>query len=261
MTKNAIKIGFQNGHLTMALDEHEIFFEEWIDRRKKAFSELRKNDSFIPAELIDLVENAKGQTPVRLCPIPVRDESCPESSTVGLRFGVKVIGPKPKQDVAAGNAETEENADEITAAEALAFFLRTLLRDLKVAEKESGAAPVRVGKLCSRSLIGQIAFDLLESCECWNYSPGPELVQLVGELLDQRSYKQGASREFDAREQAISIIAQRPDVGGRELAKEVKVNVSTVSRWRKDPDFNERVKRKTEWNKSGAKLRPPKSTA
>jgi transposase-like protein len=105
---------------------------------------------------------------------------------------------------------------------------------------------VRVGKLCSQSLIGQIAFDLLESCECWNYSPGPELVQLIGELLGQRNYKQGASREFEARERAIHAFAQTPGIGIREVSREVGVNVTTVARWRKDPDFNESVKRATE---------------
>jgi hypothetical protein len=76
--------------------------------------------------------------------IPVRDESPPEAPAVGLRFGVKVVGTKPKQDVVNNftEIETEGQDDAVSASEALAFFLTLSFRDL-VAEKEPGAAPVR----------------------------------------------------------------------------------------------------------------------
>jgi uncharacterized protein YfcZ (UPF0381/DUF406 family) len=85
-------------------------------------------------------------------------------------------------------------------------------------------------RLLPRSLIAEIVCGLLERCQDCNCSPGPELVGLIRELLDVQSYKQGAPREFDDRERAISILAQI-----RELARQVDVNPTTVSRWRHSP--------------------------
>jgi transposase-like protein len=243
MKKNVIKIGSRNGRLTVDLDdESQISFDEWLHRKRVRCSELRKND-FIPPELIDLVENGEERTLVRLLLTPAIDDSLPEPVR-GWQFDVKVIGTKPNQGVGAGETES---ADDITAAGALALLLRILLRQLKDAEKEPGAAPVRIGKLLSRSLIGETAHDLLECCQYWNYAPELELVQLIGELLDQHDYKQGAAREFEARQQAIFLLAQMPEIGVRELARQVDVNPTTVLRWKKHSEFKEEVRCKTEW--------------
>jgi len=222
MDENVIKIEFQNGRATIALEERETSAEEWFHCRQVAFSELRK-DGLVPEELIDLVAHFKERTPVQLYLIPGQDES----GSKCLQIGVKVIGAKPKRDVvadvsAASKIENEEENDAMSASEALALLLRILLGDLKFAEKQPGAAPVRQQNLPSRGLIGEIAQDLLESCGTWNYSPGPELIQLFRELLNRQSYKAGTSREFDARRQAIWITAQQPDISARALAKEVK---------------------------------------
>src|SRR5262249_43986016 len=197
-------------------------------------------------ELIDLAEGFKERTPVQLCGVRNGDE---------VQLRVKVIEDKPKQTVAQRLAEIraaakspDENNDTMTASEALAFFLRFSFRKLKITGKERGKAPARCLNFSPRSLIGEIALDLLESCNTWKYAPGPELNGLVRELLNLQGYKQGTSREFDARERAIWITAQLPDIGRRALAREVNVNVTTVLQWRKDPDFNERVQRQTEWN-------------
>jgi hypothetical protein len=251
MNKNAIKIGFQNGRPWIALDEHETSFSEWLHRKRARCSELRKND-FIPGELIDLVEGGEERTLVHLTMTKILDDSRAESAG-GLRLGVKVIGKKPKQNIAQESAdlvenetETDEQSDAMTASEGLALFLRIILGELKHAEKQRSAAPVRQLKLTSRSLIGETSLDLLESCQAWNYPPGPYLNSLLRELLDLEGAKHGASREFEARQQAIFILAQIPRLGVRQLAKEVEVDKSTVSRWRKDPNFNEEVRRQTE---------------
>jgi hypothetical protein len=245
MDEYAVKIGDQNGRPTIVLDDHETTFDEWLHRKRVRCSELRKND-FIPPELIDLVENGEERTLVHLTMTRVLDDSCPVS-VGGLRLGAKVIGKRVKPDLAEREIKTDEHSDAVTASEGLAFHLRILLGKLKHAEKQRRAAPVRKLNLSSRSLIGETALELLESCRDWGYPPGPHLTSLLRELLNLEGAKHGESREFEAREQAISITAQLPDIGPRALAKELSVQASTVSRWRKDPDFKEEVRLKTEW--------------
>ncbi len=240
---NLIQIKFDGERATMELEEYEPSALEWRHRRKNAFSELRK-DEFIPRELIDLVEGYEERTLVQTLL-----QRCEE----GLRPVVKIVGQKQKGDVVqefvdlATKIDEKENEEAITASDALAHFLRISLRELKASEKQR-EAPVRTMKMSSRSLIGEIALDLLENCQFRDYAPGPELNQLVRELLNLQSEKLGASRQIEARERAISIIAHRPEVGIRELACLVNVHPSTISAWlNDDPDFKEMVKQRTEW--------------
>jgi hypothetical protein len=129
----------------------------------------------------------------------------------------------------------------LTAPEALAYLLRIELRNLKYAEKRRKAAPVRTSKLVPRSVIAEIVMDLLDGCSAANEPPGPFLNELFRELLDVGTDKHGKPRQFEAQEQAASIIAQHPTVPTRELARVVKVNASTVSRWRRSSEFQARV--------------------
>src|SRR3974390_1792918 len=63
-------------------------------------------------------------------------------------------------------------------------------------------------------------------------------------LLNVENYKQSTPRRADAREQAIYIIAQNPKISTRELAREVKVDASTISRWRRNAKFKEQVEQR-----------------
>jgi hypothetical protein len=125
-------------------------------------------------------------------------------------------------------------------------LLRIFLRELKHAEKNCKAAPVRTLNLVPRSLIAEIAMDLLESCETWGHPPGPLLNSLMRELLNLEHDRQGMSRDVETQERAAGIVAQAPAVRTRELARALHVNASTISRWRRSPEFKQMVERKKE---------------
>jgi hypothetical protein len=219
------------------LQDRQLPAEERDQRKRLAFSKLRK-DRAIPRELIDLVERSDERSLVRLEVIHDRDGSRGVS-----RVRVRVIGFVDAPP--AGKVETDEKKNAMTASEALAFALRLSLAELKRAERQR-ARPVRDLRRPSRSWIGEIALDLLNRCEVRKYSPGPKLSALFRELLNLQSYKHGTPRSFNARERAISIIVQQPDIGVRKLAGLVNVHPSTVTRWYQDPDFDERIRSATE---------------
>src|SRR5262249_22670023 len=181
---------------------------------------------FVPDELLDLVEHFKEQTLVQ--PFVYRP-----TKKVELRFGVKVGGK-------------QEEGMLMTASETLAFLLRIFLRELKYAEKNCKAAPVRTLKLVPRSLIAEIAMDLFESCETWGHPPGRWLNRLMRELLNLEQDRQGMSRDVETQDRAAGIVAQFPTVRTRELARALHVNASTISRWRRSPEFKQIVERKKE---------------
>jgi DNA-binding MurR/RpiR family transcriptional regulator len=106
-----------------------------------------------------------------------------------------------------------------------------------------------------RSLIAEIAMDLLGSCETWEYPPGHFLNGLVRELLNLDHDRQGMSRDVERQELAAAIIAQAPKVGTRELAKALHVNASTISRWRRSPEFKKLVEQKVDSFKHLAQAR------
>jgi hypothetical protein len=150
--------------------------------------------------------------------------------------------------------QDDDHKEGMTASEALAYLLRILLRELRHAEKTRKAAPVRSMNLAPRSLIAEIAMDLLGSCETWAYPPGPLLNSLIRELLNLEHDKQGMSRNVDAQEGAADILARNPTVPTRELARALHVNASTISRWRGSPEFKQMVERKTEALKDRANV-------
>ena len=131
------------------------------------------------------------------------------------------------------------------ALEALALLLRIELRALKYAERRSSAKARSSPHLIPRSTISDVALDLLERSE-WRYPLGEQLVDLFRELLNLENPKQQYPRELEAQEKAANILAHNPQIGVAELAKAVGVNKSSVSRWMKRPDFQDRVKRAAE---------------
>jgi hypothetical protein len=162
------------------------------------------------------------------------------------RFAEIMAAQKRMQD--------DDQKEGMTASEALAFLLRIFLRELKHAEKNRKAAPVRTLNLVPRSLIAEIAMDLLGSCETWGHPPGPLLNSLIRELLNLEHDRQGMSRDVETQERAAGIVAQAPAVRTRELARALHVNASTISRWRRSPEFKQMVERKKEALKARAGL-------
>src|SRR5262249_11392851 len=152
-----IQIEFDGGRAQISQPEYELSADEWYRRRTDAFAQLRKAGG-IPDEILDLVEHFKEQTLVE--PYVVRP-----GEKVELRFGVKVLGPKDgekgknlEEMIAIGKRLHDDKLTEgMTASDALAFFLRMSLRELKHAEKNRKAAPVRSLGLAPRSLIAEIA--------------------------------------------------------------------------------------------------------
>ena len=229
---------------------HAPSLYEWDHVRTAAFARLRR-DGFIPDELLNLVEHFEERTLVRSFVYKTTDGR-------GLRFGIRVPRKKTKKTrrdkiaeiaeiIAAGKRLQTDGRTALTASEALAIFLRICVRDLKYAERTRNAAAVRTQGLVPRSVIAEVATDLLGSCQLWNYSSGPELNALIRELLNVDTDKHGATRHVDAPEQARFIIAQDPTVHTRELARRLDVNASTISRWRGRPEFKEKVEQTARW--------------
>jgi hypothetical protein len=186
-----------------------------LGRRAAAFKLLRQ-DGFVPTELIDLVEGYNEEVPVRMMGRKEAD---------GLKLTIKRGGKLTKS----GNG--------MRAAEALAFFLRVMLSELKCAEKIRKSAPVRKDKLVPRSAMGTIALDLLHSCQAWNYPPGPYLTGLIRELLDL----DGGVENTLPFESAALMVAQSPNMATQEIGRRLNVNPGTVSRWRRSTRFKKAV--------------------
>ncbi len=246
-----IEIELDGQHAKIIQSEYELSPDHWLRRRTEAFARLRRVGS-IPKKLLDLVENDSEQTLVKLLlSIPSEEH---------MQLEIQVCNEQ-KEDVARTWAElmaaykrlqTDDEVEELTASEALAFFLRMELRSLKDAERNRKAAPVRTLSLAPRSLIAEIAMNLLESCDLWARPPGTVLNSLISELLNLDQDRQGMPREAEAQERAARILAQDPTVRTRELARELHINASTVSRWRRSPKFKKLVDReKTRLNKHG----------
>jgi hypothetical protein len=243
-----IHIELSGERAKISQSEYELSADEWHRRRTEAFAQLRKI-GFIPDELLDLVEHFKEQTLVQ--PFVHRP-----TEKVELRFGVKVDDKQARSTEMMGANKRMQDDDQkegMTASETLAFFLRIFLRELKHAEKNRKAAPVRTLKLVPRSLIAEIAVDLLGSCETWGHPPGPLLNNLVRELLNLEHDRQGMVRDVETQQRAAGIVARAPMVRTRELARALHVNASTISRWRKSPEFKRMVERNTEVLKAAAR--------
>jgi hypothetical protein len=250
-----IEIELSGQRAKISQSEYELSADEWYRRRTEAFAQLRKV-GFVPDELLDLVEHFKEQTLVQ--PFVYRP-----TEKLELRFAVKVAGGQAEGGKAQSFTEImaahkrmqgDDEKEGMTASETLAFLLRISLRELKHAEKNRKAAPVRTLNLVPRSLIAEIAMDLLGSCETWGHPPGPLLNSLIRELLNLEHDRQGMSRDVETQERAAGIVAQAPNVRTRELARALHVNASTISRWRRSPEFKRMVERKKEALKAPASL-------
>ena len=239
-------------HAKFSLVEPNYSPGEWNHIRTAAFARLRK-DGFIPSELLDLVEHLNERTVVQ----PSVSKTFDGAGCAGFRLGIKTVTEKRKKTnelthwlaefvAAKKRMEAKEKKNELTASEALAFFLGISLRKLKHAEIMR-QSPARTQQLVPRSVIAEVATDLLGSCELWNYSPGPHLNALIRELLNVGRNKHGATLHVDAQKDAGLIIAQDPKVHTRELARRLNVNASTISRWRRNSQFKEEVKRMERW--------------
>jgi hypothetical protein len=144
---------------------------------------------------------------------------------------------------------SEEQATKATndpspdSKEPIASWLRKELKELREKEKIVSAAPVLNGKTLSRSVIADLAMTMVELCAS---QPGENLICLLQELLGvDRHRASQADKPIEAFQKAAQFDAQLAiqgkRIGVRPLAKIVSVDISTISRWRRNPDYNEAV--------------------
>jgi hypothetical protein len=123
--------------------------------------------------------------------------------------------------------------------EAVASWLRRELKVLREAEGKSGEAPVRRKAALSRSLISDVAIELLECIG------GESLICLFQELLDIDRHRKSIAENFAQLDQAAEMQAQLElqgrNMGVREFAGHMSVAPSSVTRWRKSPMYRERL--------------------
>jgi hypothetical protein len=102
-----------------------------------------------------------------------------------------------------------------TAGELLSLKLYEHLQDLRAATKDtrsgkSSKAPIRDNKMIPRSVIAQVAMDLLEDCPTKGYPPGPHLTRLIRALLDREAGPLATRHNYSARYVAAEILALAP---------------------------------------------------
>jgi hypothetical protein len=123
--------------------------------------------------------------------------------------------------------------------ETVASWLRKQLKVLREAESEAGTAPVRRGRALPKTMISDIAIELLECIG------GESLVCLFQELLDidrhRKSLAEGYTQLDRAAEADARFELQGVKMGVRAFAKHLSVSPSTVTRWRKSLAFCQRV--------------------
>lgn len=121
-----------------------------------------------------------------------------------------------------------------TAREAIAYFLSVEVDS----QRKAGNSSARRGSYVAPTTVAWIAYDLLDSCRS---APGPRLLALIKKLMNVDLLKKKQSKQAEAFHAAIWIIGHFPRISSQEVADELGVHRSSVSRWRKDPTFKQRM--------------------
>jgi hypothetical protein len=213
----------------------DLSIEEWSDTRSMMYSELR--DRSIPANIIQAVEDGRQHASVSwLC-----TSGEPPKTAEDATSPVVAHAPKPYRDeesieprVLIGETRLTDGWPK-TAGETLAHFLSAEIEPTR----RLSNAPVRRGKHLPKATVSWVANDLLEGCR--RFPPGYYLKELLRKLLDVDRLKKNQSKQYVARSGAVWIVAQAPQLDSEEIARELGVDRSSVSRWRTDPIFQQRV--------------------
>jgi hypothetical protein len=140
-------------------------------------------------------------------------------------------GPSP---YVAPNIYITEDGFPATSGELLAYCLRGELPKHQKFKRARRIRPEQREGLTRA--IEYAAMDLLEHYQLATRAPGPQLTELVREILELDRPMHGAPREFAKRYYAAQIRAQDKSISMRQLARMVGVNVSTVKRWLDEPE-------------------------
>ncbi|MBR1250007.1 hypothetical protein JQ609_24165 [Bradyrhizobium sp. AUGA SZCCT0169] len=205
-------------------------FSERADTRVRMYAELRRRS--VPLDILEALLDERYYAPI----------SWETGSGEFSRTPLVAAAPQPYVDeettFKSSIAAEEPGADNPpkTAGEALALWLADELDLTRSADK--GA--VRRGKNLPLTTIAWVANDLLDGCR--RFPPGPYLRQLIRKLLNVDRLKINQSKQFEARQGAIWIVAHFPLITSEEIANELGVNRSSVSRWRKEASFKEQAR-------------------
>jgi hypothetical protein len=202
------------------------------------FAELRKYD--IPQNLLDAVEDFGPQVAVTW----LNERGMPAGpDDAAVEPVIAKPGTKSPETMSRPRSWARDRFVELwqggppkRAGDALAECLRSQLKQTR-----SETVPVRSKKLLAPSIIARVAVDMLYEYAVLDQPPGLELIELFRELLRVDKRRLEGDRQLEAREEAVRILAEKPDIGTRELARLVKVDASSVSRWRKDGSFSAEI--------------------
>lgn len=206
--------------------------EEWFDTRSMMYADLPNHS--IPIDIIRAILDHREHEPVfwlsESGDIPTRDQE----------IVVRVV--RPPQTLADNQSLDQSNLGvetwppenwPKTTGEALAHFLSCQI------DSTRRLSAARWGKNLPKATIAWVANDLLETCR--DHPPGYFLKELIRKLLDVDRLKKNQSKQYSARSRAKWIVAQAQHLDSEQIARELGVDRSSVSRWRRDPSFKEEV--------------------
>ncbi len=176
-------------------------------------------------ELVELLENSS--------------DLSPEESSAAI-FGVHISHAKTRA------SKTERQNFIREANERAARWGRENLKRLRSTEKGNRdreyidtSAPVLSEGMIGRSELADLAVSLLTAIDI----PGSNLSMFIAELLDVDRYRRSRNEQVVNAPMSLAaqIYAQNPDASLSELSLAIGVNKSTVSRWKKRPEFQDLV--------------------
>ena len=97
------------------------------------------------------------------------------------------------------------------------------------------------GKVIPESLINEIAMLMLECCAEESVPPPFSLCILLRVQLERIEFPIFISKETKAKDLAILLYASDSTLSTREVARSVGVSHTTVSRWKKEPRFQDKI--------------------
>ena len=119
--------------------------------------------------------------------------------------------------------------------DAIAELSNTLTANCREREtyvKQGKAQLVSLGNFLADSVIQNFAYRMLRACEQAGYSPPHELVDLFQTVMKQDRPPARSDRKYVPWLHALEYLETNPNAGVREIAREVGVYPSTVTRWR-----------------------------